>query len=748
MAPLLIRALMMGLIAITLPLAARGLYGPPGGWVHIRWQPSVDAAARERLETAWQLVDGQEVSPATWRYDLTAPSERRLRAIVAHTAVADTHDIDRQRYTLAPEARRTARRHGLITVGGAVAVGLVDRLAMLLAALAVARLGGLVRYPMRVTRSLMPHFETAGRVAADMWYALVRSVLGFLGRLASISLAPLERAPTLVQWIGVLDRLLARKRRASIEMNDGEDVRGSRPNDEAREVTKRHGGVRKPPGHSARPGLRNTSRSSDIVCDVVALLLILAALTVALKTTRGLTAPYDRDHFRDVAQAQTARDGHPLTDQYYRGEWAWYNPLLAWTLAYGSALTGTTVEKFHVQAGPWLNLLGPLAFYLLAVRLVGRNAALIALALYLFFISGDEPTWAYAAYSPWLFVNNFAEGIFFSAALALLWASDTCTNARTLVAGALIGLTFLAHTAPALLLAIMACAVFATRWRALLTTGLTALVVASPFLYAIGVQYHFHVRNLDPIAWNWPPITLAGLPQTLRANALLIGAGAIGAILAPSRLLLTWTIAAAGFMLYMIAVAPLIPAFHFWLYATAAFAILAGSTLARFCPNDAWPERTPCKRFTLITMTIVLVAFQWPAYVQHTDFTGNRERSLSRDPTHVAASAFLREVTKPDDVVLGTAEAVLLIIGPAGRKTIAPDPVFASPYVPAESRGVDRDRMLAAIDAGDLQFLTDFARRYDVSTVVSVGPDRCAAAYRLLPLAARFGDVCVSVMPR
>ena len=130
------RALTLGLLAIILSLAARGLYGAPGAAVNIRWQSSVDAAERQRLETEWQLVDGQEVSPSTWRYDLTAPSEGRLRAIVEHPAVADTHDIDRQRYTVAPEARRTARRHGLITVGGAVAVRLVDRLALLLAMLA------------------------------------------------------------------------------------------------------------------------------------------------------------------------------------------------------------------------------------------------------------------------------------------------------------------------------------------------------------------------------------------------------------------------------------------------------------------------------------------------------------------------------------------------------------------------------------------------------------------------------------
>ena len=136
MASWLIRALTLGLLAIILPLAARGLYGAPGAAVNIRWQSSVDAVERQRLETEWQLVDGQEVSPSTWRYDLTAPSEGRLRAIVGHPAVADTHDIDRQRFTIAPEARRTARRHGLITVGGAVAVGLVDRLALLLGAFA------------------------------------------------------------------------------------------------------------------------------------------------------------------------------------------------------------------------------------------------------------------------------------------------------------------------------------------------------------------------------------------------------------------------------------------------------------------------------------------------------------------------------------------------------------------------------------------------------------------------------------
>ena len=239
------------------------------------------------------------------------------------------------------------------------------------------------------------------------------------------------------------------------------------------------------------------SGTRSYAVDLLALLLILAALAVALTKTSGLTAPHDWDHFRDIALAQTVRDGAPLSDQYYRDEWVWYNPLLPWTLALGSAMTGAAVEVFHVRAGPWLNLLGPLAFYLLGIRWIGRSAAFIALAVYLFFSIGDGPGWAYATYSPWLYSNDFAEGIFFTAALALQAASDKPTLTRAGCAGALIGLTFLAHTAPALILVIVACAAFARRWPMLLTTGAAAFVVASPFLYSIGLQYHFRRSQHD-----------------------------------------------------------------------------------------------------------------------------------------------------------------------------------------------------------------------------------------------------------
>ena len=496
------------------------------------------------------------------------------------------------------------------------------------------------------------------------------------------------------------------------------------------------------------------SRSRSYAVDALALALILAALAVALTKTSGLTAPHDLwDHFRDIAQAQTVRDGAPLSDPYYRDEWVWYNPLLPWTLALGSAMTGAPVEVFHVRAGPWLNLLGPLAFYLLGVRWVGRTAAFIALAVYVFFAIGDGPGWAYATYSPWLYSNDFAEGIFFTAALALQVASDRPTPTRAVCAGALIGLTFLTHTAPALILVIMACAAFARRWPMLLTTGAAAFVVASPFLYSIGLQYHFHIVNTTPLSWAWAGVlTSHTLPQFLKDNAILIGLATFGAVTTRSRLLLVWVAAATVLLLYAVSsTAPVVPAFHFWKWATAAMALLAGTTLAWLCsttPAHAWaalrqPAVLPPRRVNLlaVSLTLAAVVWHWPVYVNRGDFSPERTQ---RNRSHVDAVEFLREATSPNDVVLGNAGAVRTIIGPAGRKTVAPHAYLANPYVWHSPRARARRGMLNAIKAGDRATYNDLASQYNVTAAVSIGPDACAAAFRMLPPQARFGDVCIS----
>ena len=200
-----IKTLTLILLAITLPLAARGLYGPRGAVVHVRWQPSVNTADRQHLETKWQLVDGQVIAAFTWRYDLTAPSESHIREIVEHASVADTHYIDRQRHTLAPVTARTARHHGQIALGAAYAVGLIDRLAMLLAMLAA--MCALVRHPVQVLRECVTGMRP---VSGDGGVEAVELSGRSLGRAASVTAIPLVMAPgmCLIAYTSIVTRML------------------------------------------------------------------------------------------------------------------------------------------------------------------------------------------------------------------------------------------------------------------------------------------------------------------------------------------------------------------------------------------------------------------------------------------------------------------------------------------------------------------------------------------------------------
>jgi hypothetical protein len=95
--------------------------------VHVRWQASVDASERQRLEARLRLADGERLAGSTWRYDLVDPSPNAIRALVLDPAVEDTHYIDRSRFAL-DGAGRTTRRgsiayaDALVTAADGVAI--------------------------------------------------------------------------------------------------------------------------------------------------------------------------------------------------------------------------------------------------------------------------------------------------------------------------------------------------------------------------------------------------------------------------------------------------------------------------------------------------------------------------------------------------------------------------------------------------------------------------------------------------
>lgn len=115
------------LLAVALSLAARGIAGPRGALVHVRWQPSVTAADRQAFEQRFHLAGGEPLDATTWRYDLRDPSSDNISALIAEPAAADTHDINRSDASLAPGAVRTTRQSRF--PAGETIVSIADRLA-------------------------------------------------------------------------------------------------------------------------------------------------------------------------------------------------------------------------------------------------------------------------------------------------------------------------------------------------------------------------------------------------------------------------------------------------------------------------------------------------------------------------------------------------------------------------------------------------------------------------------------------
>lgn len=461
----------------------------------------------------------------------------------------------------------------------------------------------------------------------------------------------------------------------------------------------------------------------------------------------GLTWPYDGDHFRDIAQAQTVLNGHPLSDPYYAGEWVWYNPLVSWLLALIARVSGATVPVAHVQGGPWLNLLGPIAFYMLGVRIAGRPAALIALFLLLFVNCSVDPSLTCATYSPWLFIATFAQGLGFLGLLAIDEARRRDTDLAAAGAGVVAGVAFLAHTAPALLLGGVALTML--RPRRLLVAGIAAALVASPFLASILGHYHLRILNQAGVAWAWAPSTRGGIVDELTTHAPLLLAGVAGASLLRSRLASAWAGTAVLLLAYGLAregtsLPALVPNFHFWRYVMAAAALFAGAA-------TAWTlTRLPSRVVHVAIPVALLAAAVWwlPSYRHRFDFAYGRGIAKDRSADLSDTATFLRKSVPQDAVVLGSRGLTLEVIAPSGHHVVGVNANWSNPYVDAAPRIAARDAMLEDIQAGRADAFAAKADAYGVTHAVGLGTGECEAMGRigLQPL-YHFGEACVFARP-
>ena len=503
-----------------------------------------------------------------------------------------------------------------------------------------------------------------------------------------------------------------------------------------------------------------TDRVHTAVRRSVAMAGLVLACAVAgvqgVRTTHDLQWPPGQDLSRDIAAAESIRNGHLLADPAYDGEWLWYNPLVPAIVAGVSVVVDQPTHTVYARLGAYANLLAPLALFALVAALFDAWVALFAVTAFLFLVPGREPAWLCATYSPWLMPVHFVQGLFYLALLAMWHAWRKGTTRAWAAAGMLAGLVFLGHTAPALILggvvAIGAAAGVAR--KALASFVLTAAIVSAPYLAIILGVYHGAVRNTGPSGWFPPELSLEGLPAFLSGLFSLSAVGAIAAVgfvrlivrlprrehrfaLAVVASTLLWfaywyVVLSAG--QHGVTLPSIVPSFHFLYYLRAFEAVGFGLGVAAAAHGVVWIV-SRARRWSIETIStavfvlacaamLFVVASNLDAYKARPDFVN--ERALARQhftgPGVVSLYQFIRSSTAQSDVFLAGNSMGLSVIAVAGRKVVALDKFFSNPFVEWEPRVRDRDEMQRLLEQGDWDAFAALASLYRVRYAITRGP--------------------------
>ena len=260
-------------------------------------------------------------------------------------------------------------------------------------------------------------------------------------------------------------------------------------------------------GYRRKMEARDSAAAGWVTWVVLALLLGLCLLE-GLQSIAGLDRPPDMDSLRDVGFVQGFLDGNWLGDPVYAGEFRWYPPLFPALGALAVWLTGLPVMRLWLDLAPWVNLLVPLTFFLMCRRLLGAPAAAVATAVFVLFNGAFTYPFIEAAYTPWPLVPDFSLSLFFLG-VALIHRHGASTHLGDAAGiGTLLGITFLAHTVPAILLSaivtVNAFVLNGIRPRVILWLAVVALVELAwglIFLLPLYLHYHLHIANPVPGAW-------------------------------------------------------------------------------------------------------------------------------------------------------------------------------------------------------------------------------------------------------
>ncbi len=476
--------------------------------------------------------------------------------------------------------------------------------------------------------------------------------------------------------------------------------------------------------------------------------------------------PREWDVLRDISIAQSLEDGAYPEDPSLSGEVSWYNPLTGMLLASVRSLNGQSLMRIAVMAGPFVNILAPAAFYLLVALLFGHSAALAGLCLFLFGKEGTSPSHWTCAYTPWLLAPVYSTGLLFLTLALFKKALEKKTAGYFIMAGLLLGITFLAHTAPAVIAgATMTLLTIVEMYRAVRRDGLPgearrlaaclfmslciAFFVSLPYTGPILWRYQFQVRNPWPSLYASQNVELQNLTEqiwnscSLRNLIALLGIVGLfpGRSRLEVRLLTCWCLVVCTLMVQQyvwqalrlngIILPSIVPGHHAAIHLAAVRNVLFGTGILflgkwvyRFfaCTTSriktSGSVRLSLESFCIWTMAALagLCLYVANPYSRRVDFQppgGTAHHDLYE--RHVPMYEWIRDNIPPEAVILCPDETLgINVVMPSGRKLVNPMLLYFNPYVDRGPKTLRQEALLDALNTGNKAALCEQSKDYSM----------------------------------
>ncbi len=496
---------------------------------------------------------------------------------------------------------------------------------------------------------------------------------------------------------------------------------------------------------------------------IIAFIIMLAAAFIqCYRTVHDLHWASEPDFDRDIAYIRTTLNGEYGKDPNMTGQYMWYNPMLFLSETLAVKLTGLPINIVVARAGAFINIINPVAFFTVMVLLFDYQVALGALLAFIFLINGNLPCWGAPTYSPWMISDTFVQFLFYVNIYFCYKAFSTQKILWFAILGAGLGICFLGHTAPTMLvifilISIQAQKVFSSlKQKQFNLTGnyflqglitlIPFVLCAYPFLYYVYGKYHFHFLNHEILECapgvfaRKRTFELLSLNVTFSLLIALIGGFWFyryfeNKIL--KKIIWNWLIISLVMYIYESAVptvdhlfhvtlADTIPAFHYFFYLKALQAVFFGFGLifliqsAINCINAHTKKNTVLSHNLVIVCVLLYALVYYPIYLNRADFIELRQDALNKQnrKDDIEVYNFIEKHVPLNSVLLCPHGQSLFPAMPTGIKMVSIETYFSNPYVNYTKREADRNNMLIYLTTSAPTSAAYLFKQYGVNVIL------------------------------